>query len=251
MSAKVFLVGAGPGAADLLTLRAARILAQADYVLHDALVSPEILELCGNARNIAVGKRGGRPSTDQAVINRLLVSAAKRFKCVVRLKGGDPMVFGRADEELAACRAAGISVEVVAGISAGFAAAAALGAPLTKRGVARSLTLLTPARARGACNDESWADAAQGAQTLAIYMGRSEAAGVRAALQARGWRAATPVVLAESVSLPEQSFHGGRLDELDALCAQMGEGPALLLIGEVFEAQARANSIGGAWARRA
>jgi uroporphyrin-III C-methyltransferase len=90
VSAKVYLVGAGPGAADLLTVRAARLLAQADYVLHDALVSPEVLELCAQARKIAVGKRAGRPSADQAVINRLLVSAAKRFACVVRLKGGDP-----------------------------------------------------------------------------------------------------------------------------------------------------------------
>jgi uroporphyrin-III C-methyltransferase len=251
VSAKVYLVGAGPGAADLLTVRAARLLAQADYVLHDALVSPEVLELCAQARKIAVGKRAGRPSADQAVINRLLVSAAKRFACVVRLKGGDPMVFGRADEELSACRAAGIAVEIVAGISAGFAAAAELGAPLTKRGAARSLTLLTPARARGAHNDGSWADAAIGADTLAIYMGRAQAAGVQAALLARGWSSASPVVLAESVSRPEQGFVGGRLGGLEGLCAEAGDGPALLLIGEVFEAQALAHSPASALARRA
>lgn len=247
----MFLVGAGPGAADLLTLRAARILAQADYVLHDALVSSEILEMCANARKIAVGKRGGRASTDQAVINRLLVSAARRFSCVVRLKGGDPLVFGRADEELSACRAAGIGVEVVAGISAGFAAAAELGAPLTKRGVARSFTVLTPARARGANKDDSWANAAAGADSLAIYMGRAEAAHVRAALLARGWGAHTPVVLAENISRADQAFYGGRLGGLEALCAQAGEGPALLLIGAVFEAQALAYALVAPQARRA
>jgi uroporphyrin-III C-methyltransferase len=251
VSARVYLVGAGPGAADLLTLRAARLLARADYVLHDALVSPEILELCVNARKIAVGKRAGRPSADQAVINRLLVSAAKRFACVVRLKGGDPMVFGRAEEELSACRAAGVAVDVVPGISAGMAAAAELAAPLTKRGVARSFTILTPARARGATNDDGWADAAAGAETLAVYMGRAEAARVASALLARGWRGSTPVVLAQSVSRPEQNFAGGRLDALETLCARADDGPALLLIGDVFAAAAHVHAAFPAQARRA
>lgn len=242
MSAQVYLVGAGPGAADLLTVRAARILARADYVLHDALVSPEILDLCPQARKIAVGKRAGRPSADQAVINRLLVSAARRFACVVRLKGGDPLVFGRAEEELSACRAAGIAVEIVSGISAGFAAAAALQAPLTQRGQSRSFTVLTPARALGAVQDDSWADGARGAETLTIYMGRAESAAVQAALFARGWNAATPVVLAESVSRPEQAFVGGRLGDLADVCARSGDGPALLLIGDMFAAAALAHA---------
>ncbi|MBS1171157.1 MAG: cobA, partial [Burkholderiaceae bacterium] len=136
---KVYLIGAGPGAADLITVRGARLLAQADAVLYDALVTDEMLELCPQAEKINVGKRCGRKSAAQLFINRLLVNTARKHRMVVRLKGGDPMLFGRADEELSALDEAGIAYEVVPGITAALAAASAIARPLTKRGVARSV----------------------------------------------------------------------------------------------------------------
>lgn len=241
MTGRVYLVGAGPGAVDLLTLRAARILAGADYVLHDALVSEDVLALCAKARRIPVGKRAGKPSTDQAVINRLLVSAVRRFPTVVRLKGGDPMVFGRAAEEINACTAAGISVEVVPGISAGFAAAAALAMPLTQRMQIRSLTILTPARA-SSHHDEStgWAQAARHADSLLVYMGRNQGAHVRDALVAHGVKEKAPVILAESVETPQAQYLAGVLGDLETLCARASQGPALLMIGDGFKERAQA-----------
>src|ERR1700740_1316086 len=136
---KVYLIGAGPGAQDLITLRGARLLAQADVVLHDALVTDEMLELCPQAQKILVGKRCGQLSTAQQFINKQMIDCAKKYPLVVRLKGGDPMMFGRADEELRALEEAGIEVEVVLGITTAMAGAAATKQPLTKRGVARSV----------------------------------------------------------------------------------------------------------------
>jgi uroporphyrin-III C-methyltransferase len=230
----VYLVGAGPGAADLLTLRAARLLAQADIVLHDALVDPETLAMATKARLLNVGKRAHGPSTDQSFINRLLVRSAQRHAIVVRLKGGDPMLFGRGQEEIDACRAANVPVAVVPGVSAGFAAAAEIMASLTHRKVARSVVFVTPAVAKGLDSDDRWADAAAAADTAVIYMGKREAARVRDALAARGVPLARPAVLVESASLGHGRTFGGALDDLDALAAAAGEGPALLLIGEAF-----------------
>ena len=144
---KVVLIGAGPGAADLITVRGARLLAQADVVLHDALVSQEMLALCPQAIKVPVGKRNGKRSTAQAEINQQLVSYGLQHNLVVRLKGGDPMLFGRADEELAALEQASIEVEVVPGISTAFAAAATTLQPLTKRGIARSVAFFTSSSA--------------------------------------------------------------------------------------------------------
>src|SRR4051812_19081701 len=144
---KVYLIGAGPGAQDLITVRGARLLAAADVVLHDALVTPEMLELCPQAKKIAVGKRCGQLSTAQAFINKQMIDAAKKHGLVVRLKGGDPMLFGRADEELRALEEAGIDIEVVPGITTAVAAAAATRQPLTKRGVARSVAFFTSSTA--------------------------------------------------------------------------------------------------------
>src|SRR3982751_2815088 len=143
MSGTVYLVGAGPGAADLLTLRAARLLAEAGIVLHDALVPVEILALAPRATKVAVGKRCGRQSTAQRFINKRLVDAARQHAVVVRLKGGDPMLFGRAQEEIAALEEAGIAYEVVPGITAALAAAADLGTSLTQRGTVRSFAFAT------------------------------------------------------------------------------------------------------------
>ena len=141
MSGTVYLVGAGPGAADLLTLRAARLLEAADIVFHDALVGREILALARRAELVAVGKRCGAHSSAQAFINKRLVDAARRHTTVVRLKGGDPLLFGRAQEEIDALRAAGVPCEIVPGISAAFASAAELGVSLTERGVSRSVAM--------------------------------------------------------------------------------------------------------------
>jgi uroporphyrin-III C-methyltransferase len=233
MSGKVYLVGAGPGAADLLTLRAARLLGEADIVLHDALVDPEVLALATFARLLNVGKRANKPSTDQAFINRLLVRSAERANVVVRLKGGDPMLFGRAQEEIDACRAAGVEVEVVPGVSAGFAAAADLLTSLTHRETSRSVAFVTPAYARGLDADDRWADAAAAADVAVVYMGKSQATRVRDALLTRGVPATRPTALVESASRATKGM-GGPLSALPELAEQAGEGPVLLLIGEIF-----------------
>ena len=232
MSGTVYLVGAGPGAADLLTVRAARLLAQADVVIHDALVGQETLALATRAKLYNVGKRANRPSVDQRFICRLLVRLAGRHQCVVRLKGGDPNLFGRATEEISACRAAGVSVVSVPGISAGFAAASALGVSLTSRGVSRSVAFVTPTVARGDANSEHWAEAAAAAETAVIYMGALQADRVRDTLVARGVPADRPVALVESASLEGQRIIRGALHELSDLTAQLGGGPAIMVIGE-------------------
>ncbi len=234
MTGTVYLVGAGPGAADLLTVRAARLIAAADLLVHDALVEPEVLALAPGARKLNVGKRAGKPSTDQAFINRLLVRAARSHPIVVRLKGGDPMLFGRAAEELAACRKAGVRVEIVPGVSAAFAAAAEAQASLTQRGLARSVAFVTPTFGRGEAGDEHWADAAAAAESAAIYMGAAQAARVRDALLARGVPASTPAVLAENAGRAMARRRRASLGELTQLAALAGDGPALLLLGEAF-----------------
>ena len=239
MSGTVYLVGAGPGAPDLLTVRAASLLAEADVVIHDALVSDEVLALAARAKIYNVGKRANRPSVDQRFICRLLVRLAGRHQVVVRLKGGDPNLFGRAAEEIAACRAAGVSVASVPGISAGFAAASALGISLTSRGISRSVAFVTPTVARGAAGGEHWAEAAAAAETAVIYMGALQAERVRNALLARGLPASRPVALVESASLEGQRIIRGTLHELSELTAQLGHGPAIMVIGEaVAEVQA-------------
>src|SRR5437588_3096831 len=146
---KVYLVGAGPGAPDLLTLRAARLLEAADIVFHDALVHPGTLALARRARLVDVGKRYGKVSTEQRFINRRLIDAARKHAVVVRLKGGDPMLFGRAQEELDALSAAAIAVEIVPGVTAASAAAAQLGISLTRRGLARKVAFVTPRAGAG------------------------------------------------------------------------------------------------------
>lgn len=234
MSGTVYLVGAGPGAADLLTVRAAGLLERADIVLHDALVEDEVLALAKRARKLNVGKRANRPSADQAFINRLLVRAARSYQTVVRLKGGDPMLFGRAQEEIDACRAAGVRIEIVPGVSAAFAAAAELQASLTQRGCARSVAFVTPAIGRNESADGQWADAAIAAESVAIYMGVGQARRVREALMARGMAGAIPVILAENAGRPGARRLGGALHALESLAAQAGDGPALLLIGAAF-----------------
>ena len=238
MMGKVYLVGAGPGAPDLLTLRAARVLADADIVFHDALVHADTLALAVKAERVAVGKRCGAHSTAQRFINKRLVDAAERHAVIVRLKGGDPMVFGRAQEEIDALTAAGVQFEVVPGITAALAASAQLGVSLTQRGGARTFALVTPRIGEDESSSD-WASAAVSADTAAIYMGAGQAAAIADALIARGKRADTPVAVVRDASLPGTTTRVGKLSDLVALCAPTvtGEsiaGPAVILVGEAL-----------------
>jgi uroporphyrin-III C-methyltransferase len=234
---KVFLVGAGPGASDLLTLRAAEILKQADIVLHDALVHPGTFEFAARAEKIAVGKRSGRHSTAQRFINKRLVDAAYRYRVVVRLKGGDPTLFGRLQEEVDALRAAEVDFEIVPGVTAATAAAAELGISLTRRGTARQVVFVTP-RAAGGERKNEWAANVLAADTAAIYMGAGLAEWISAELIDRGKPGDTPLVLVESTTLPERRVLRGTLAELPELAVKAGAGPALVLLGQVLGATA-------------
>jgi uroporphyrin-III C-methyltransferase len=226
---RVWLVGAGPGAADLITLRGARILAEAEVVLYDALVTPELLALCPAARLISVGKRSGQRSTAQPLINQQLVDCAMRYDRVVRLKGGDPMLFGRADEEMRALEAARIPFEIVPGVTTAFAAAASIKQPLTKRGVARNVAFFTSTTGRGEPDDV----ALPGCDTLIQYMGGQEAIDTARRLLEHGKSPDTPVVAIENVSRSdERVFRLSLAAMVNGL--PTGEGPVLVMIGEAL-----------------
>jgi len=231
---KVYLVGAGPGAPDLLTLRAADLLRRADIVFHDALVHPDTLALAVRAEKIAVGKRCGRHSTAQRFINKRLIDAAHRYAIVVRLKGGDPMLFGRAQEEIDALEQAGIAYAVVPGITAALAASAVLGISLTRRGMSRNVTFITPRTGKGE-DAHDWARSALAADTCAIYMGVGEAAHIAATLIDRGASPELPVVVVENATLPDQRSVALRLADLGAVSTLGITGPAVILIGEVYD----------------
>jgi len=232
---KVYLIGAGPGAADLITVRGARLLAQAEVVLYDALVTPEMLALCAQAELISVGKRSGQRSTAQAVINQQLVDCAHRYQRVVRLKGGDPMLFGRADEELRALELEGIEVEVVPGITTAVAAAAATRQPLTKRGVARSVAFFTSTTAHDQPDQRPAAPPAlPETDTLVQYMGGREAAATAERLLAEGRRPDLPVVVVENCSRSDQRILRLTLATL-AHGLDMAHGPMLVMIGEALQ----------------
>lgn len=226
---KVYLIGAGPGAIDLITVRGARILAQADVVLHDALVTPELLTLCPQAKKISVGKRSGQRSTAQIAINQLLIECAKKCKLIVRLKGGDPMLFGRADEELQALETHGIAVEIVPGITTAFAAAAATQQPLTKRGVARSIAFFTSSTAPNQPDQLTLPDC----DTLIQYMGGREAIITAQKLLEQGRSPDLPVVVVENCSLENQRIMRIRLRELEQGLGEC-QGPVLVMIGEAL-----------------
>lgn len=229
---KVYLVGAGPGAADLLTLRAARLLQAAEVVFYDALVGEDVLGLAARAVKIPVGKRCGRLSTAQSFINKRLVDAARKHGVVVRLKGGDPMLFGRAQEEIDALRAAGIEVEVVPGVTAGLATSAALGVSLTRRGSARSVVFVTP-RAGAGKERSDWAASVLAAETAVVYMGVGEADSIAATLIERGLPPRTPAAIVCNASRPDERRHFATLAELPDLCARI-VGPATIVIGRVL-----------------
>ncbi|CCA91932.1 uroporphyrinogen-III C-methyltransferase [Novosphingobium sp. PP1Y] len=232
----VWLVGAGPGDAELLTRKAERLIGEASVVFYDALVGPEILEMAArSARLVHVGKRSGRHSKDQGTIDRLIVEAALQGEKVVRLKGGDPAIFGRATEELDACREAGVIVRICPGVTAASAAAASLGASLTLRGLARKLTFVTAHARAGEELQLDWSRLADPEGTLAVYMGKAAAPQVSARLIEAGLPADTRVALVESASLPQERHFHTRLDLLPlAARTALGDGPALLLIGRAM-----------------
>jgi len=232
---KVYLVGAGPGAPDLLTVRAAEILKRAELVFHDALVHPQTLALAARARKILVGKRSGRHSTAQSFINKRLVDAARKHAVVVRLKGGDPLLFGRAQEEIDALRRAGIDFEIVPGVTAATAAGAELGVSLTRRGLARHVAFVTPRAGQGERKND-WAASVLASDTAVIYMGAGLAEEISAELIARGKPKATPLALVESATLPGRRILRGTLADLPALALGTGGGPAVVLLGEVLRA---------------
>jgi uroporphyrin-III C-methyltransferase len=229
VSGTVHLVGAGPGAADLLTLRAARLLGEADIVFYDALVPDGILNLIRTTRRFPVGKRCGKHSTAQRFINKRLLDAARKHRTVVRLKGGDPMLFGRAQEEIDFLRSRNVTVHVVPGVTAALAASAELGISLTRRGIARSVTFVTPRVGEGE-RESRWADAVVAADTAAIYMGAGEGPAIAAALMAAGKAPSAPIAIVEDASLDTVNVAYGTLERLPRLSG----GPVLILIGEAY-----------------
>ena len=247
---KVYLVGAGPGAADLITLRGARLLAQADIVFHDSLVEPEMLDLCPQAIKVAVGKRCGKLSSAQQFINKRLIDASKQHQTIVRLKGGDPMLFGRADEEIQALKAIGVAVEVVPGITAALAGAASLQQSLTLREISRSVAFITLAQAAESSNASSNQDKPQpisnpSADTLVYYMGRKDAAKIAQQLieQSPNQNTDTPVHIMEAVSTKRERLWSSTLGELADGKANNwfdSASPALIMIGEALRETAKA-----------
>jgi uroporphyrin-III C-methyltransferase len=233
MSGRVFLVGAGPGDPDLLTVRATRILAEADVVLHDALIDPRVLTLAGKALRVPVGKRGGQPSIDQREIEAMLLRTARAGRTVVRLKCGDPFVFGRGGEEALMLHAAGVDFEIVPGVSSAIAGPGAAGIPVTHRGLSSGFAVLT---ARPA---QAWHDTIDalppGALTLVFLMSISSRAEIAARLQLRGWAPATPAAIVLGAHTPRQWRWLGSLAELGAIAlpGDRADLPGLVVIGDV------------------
>jgi uroporphyrin-III C-methyltransferase len=228
----VWLVGAGPGDPELLTLKALKILQIADVVVHDGLVSDEILALAPTAaRKISVAKRKSRHSYSQDEINRMLVAFALEGLKVVRLKGGDPFIFGRGGEELEACREAGVPCHIVPGVTAALAAGASAGAPLTHRGSAQAVTFVTGHASNGAEPDLDWESLARPNQTVVIYMGLSQAAPIAARLIAAGRAGSTPALIVENASRADERRLVTTLSGLAEAAAGLS-GPALLIVGE-------------------
>jgi uroporphyrin-III C-methyltransferase / precorrin-2 dehydrogenase / sirohydrochlorin ferrochelatase len=231
-SETVFLVGAGPGDPDLLTLRALHALADADIVFYDELVTATVLDRARRgAEQVFVGKRRGETGIGQDEINRRLVAAARAGRRVVRLKGGDPFIFGRGGEELEYLRAAGVPVVVVPGVTAALGCAAEAGLPLTFRNEAGKLAFITAQRAEEAAAID-WSSLADRQTTVVVYMGLSSAAAVRDGLIAAGRDGETPAAVLARGTRPDSQAAVGRLDELAALATEVGEGPAILVIGE-------------------
>lgn len=245
---EVWLVGAGPGDPDLLTRKAERLLREASVVFYDALVGTGVLDLVPpGARRVPVGKRSGRHSKDQAAINDLLVAAARAGERVVRLKGGDPSIFGRSMEEVAALQAAGIAARICPGVTTASAAAASGLVSLSLRGVARRIQFLTAHYRAGEPLDLDWERLADPTCTLAIYMGAAAAGEISDRLRRAGLGGATPVLVACDVSLPSERLLRTRLDLLAMAVKALADGaPALILVGQAMAAAPASASAGEA-----
>jgi uroporphyrin-III C-methyltransferase / precorrin-2 dehydrogenase / sirohydrochlorin ferrochelatase len=228
----VSLVGAGPGDPDLLTLRAVRRLQEADLVLYDALVDPEVLNLAGSAQRIFVGKRAGRPQMRQELINRLLIRAATRGRRVVRLKGGDPFVFGRGGEEALALVAAGVPFEVVPGVSSAIAAAELAGIPVTHRGTSAAFVVVS-GHARDAYGPVLQTLAPQSA-TVVVMMGLGAMTDISALLIDGGWKATTPAAVIRGASTADADVWTGTLVDLaHGVANSTSDLPGTIVIGDV------------------
>ncbi len=243
-SGKVFIVGAGPGADDLITLRGLRALQQADVILYDALISSNFLNLfppC--AERVYVGKRCGKHSLKQEQINNLIVSKSREGKTVVRLKGGDPLIFGRGGEEALACFEAGLDFEIVPGVSAALGAASHAGIPLTHRGVSSSVAFVTAHGAqRGDSPDLAWIDLAGRVDTLVIFMGAAWLGGIVAALLKSGVPRTTPVAAVSNATCQSQETVLATLETIDAEVKRAElQAPILIIVGEVARLHEKLN----------
>ncbi len=230
----VWLVGGGPGDPDLLTRKAVKLIEAASVIFYDALVGKDIIKLASTrTRLVPVGKRSGRHSKDQGTINDMLVAAALAGERVVRLKGGDVGIFGRAAEETETLAAHGIAYYICPGVTAASAAAASAGLSLTLRGLARKLVFVTAHARAGEALDLNWQALADPGATLAIYMGKAAAGTISRNLMDAGLPKDTPVLLIENASLPDERQFNTRLDLLSiSACTALGSGPAMMLIGE-------------------
>jgi uroporphyrin-III C-methyltransferase/precorrin-2 dehydrogenase/sirohydrochlorin ferrochelatase len=230
---RVTLVGAGPGDPDLLTIKALRALQDADIIFYDELVSPEVLDRARrDASRIPVGRRVGKPGIGQDAINKLLIDAAKSGQRAVRLKGGDPFIFGRGGEEVEALRDANVAYSVIPGITAGLGAAAESEVPLTFRNEALRITFLTAHKAKDA-ETVDWTTLTDIKMTVVVYMGMTAAPSIRAGLLAAGRPPQTPVGVFARATRPDSQAVVGTLDELPALVREIDGGPAILIIGDV------------------
>ncbi|MEX2275059.1 MAG: uroporphyrinogen-III C-methyltransferase [Actinomycetota bacterium] len=232
MTGRVILVGAGPGDPELITVRGARVLAEADVVVYDRLAPPELLDLAPDAERLYVGKEPGTSAMKQEQIGELLVARALAGQVVVRLKGGDPFVFGRGGEEMLACVDAGVPCEVVPGVTSAVAAPALAGIPVTHRGIAQSFAVVTASTAHG--DDVDLARVATAVDTLVILMAASKLEAVCAELVAAGRDPAEPAAIVQWAGTPEQRSLTGSLRDLPTLAAAASIGPpATLVVGAV------------------
>lgn len=234
----VYLVGAGPGDPGLLTLRAARLLRRADIVFHDALVNPRILDLVrASAERIDVGKRHGHRSVSQEHTQQLLIEAAGQFRVVVRLKGGDPLIFGRGGEEALALHEAGVRFRIVPGVTAAIGAAAYAGIPLTQRGIASVVTLVTGYESADRPDSQlEWEQLARGSGTVVVYMGITRLGEIATRLIAGGRSSETAAAVIENATWPEQRTITAPLASIAHEAERAGIGsPALIVIGDVVK----------------